>query len=86
MGAEQRIRFRPASALDDALLTALPEVATVTRHGSQVLVTGTGNLLHAVTSVLARHGIVAGDLRIEQASLDDAFVRLTGRPIERNAS
>jgi ABC-2 type transport system ATP-binding protein len=85
VAAEQRIRFRPASALDDALLTALPEVDSVTRHGSQVLVTGTGNLLHAVTSVLARHGIVAADLRIEQASLDDAFVRLTGRPIERTS-
>ena len=32
-----------------------------------------------MTSVLARHEIVAIDLRIEQASLDDAFVALTGR-------
>jgi len=85
VAAEQRIRFRPASALDDSVLSVLPEVTSVSRHGSQVLVTGTGNLLHAVSSVLARHGIVAADLRIEQASLDDAFVRLTGRPIERNA-
>jgi ABC-type multidrug transport system ATPase subunit len=30
--------------------------------------TGTGNLIAAVTSVLARHQIVANDLRIEQAS------------------
>jgi len=45
-----------------------------------VLVTGTGNLLHAVTSVLARNQIVAGELRVEQASLDDAYVALTGRP------
>jgi ABC-2 type transport system ATP-binding protein len=85
VAAEQRIRFRPASPLDDSLLSVLPEVTGVSRHGSQVLVTGTGNLLHAVSSVLARHGIVAADLRIEQASLDDAFVQLTGRPIERNA-
>jgi ABC-2 type transport system ATP-binding protein len=28
--------------------------------------------------VLAVHRIVANDLRVEQASLDDAFVRLTG--------
>ena len=57
------------------------QVESVRRHGTQVLVTGTGNLLHAVTSVLARHGIVAADLRIEQASLDDAFVALTGKKL-----
>jgi ABC-2 type transport system ATP-binding protein len=51
--AEQRIRFRPSVPLDDALLTGLPEVREVRRHGTQLEVTGTGNLLHAVTSVLA---------------------------------
>jgi ABC-2 type transport system ATP-binding protein len=80
--AEQRIRFRPSAPLDDTLLTGLPEVVDVTRHGSQVVVTGTGNLLHAVASVLARHQIVAADLRVDQASLDDAFVALTGRTID----
>jgi ABC-2 type transport system ATP-binding protein len=79
----QRIRFRPSAPLDHALLTALPEVTDVTRAGSQVVVTGTGNLLHAVTSVLARNQVVAADLRVEQTTLDDAFVALTGRPIER---
>jgi ABC-2 type transport system ATP-binding protein len=54
----------------------------VTRHGSQVLVTGTGNVLHAVTSVLARQQIIAADLRVEQATLDDAFVALTGHTTE----
>jgi ABC-2 type transport system ATP-binding protein len=76
--AEQRIRFRPMAPLDDDLLTALPEVRGVSRSGAQVLVTGTGNLLHAVTSVLARNQIVAADLRVDQASLDDAYVALTG--------
>jgi ABC-2 type transport system ATP-binding protein len=80
VSAEQRIRFRPSVPLDDRLLTDLPEVTGVTRHGSQVLVTGTGNVLHAVTAVLARHRIVAADLRVEQANLDDAFLALTGRP------
>jgi ABC-2 type transport system ATP-binding protein len=79
---EQRIRFRPSAELDDRLLTGLPEVKAVTRHGATVVVTGTGNLLHAVTSVLARNQIVAMELRVDQASLDDAFVALTGRPIE----
>ena len=82
VSSEQRIRFKPSVPLDDALLTELPEVTSVTRQGGQVLVAGTGNLLHAVTAVLARHQIVALELRVEQANLDDAFVALTGRPID----
>ena len=82
VSSEQRIRFKPSVPLDDTLLTELPEVTSVTRQGQQVLVAGTGNLLHAVTSVLARHQIVALELRVEQANLDDAFVALTGRPID----
>ncbi|MFD6753422.1 MULTISPECIES: ABC transporter ATP-binding protein [Micromonospora] len=76
---EQRIRFRPSTPLDDQLLTGLPQVTSVTRSGTQVVVTGTGDVLHAVTSVLARNQIIAADLRLEQATLDDAFVELTGR-------
>ena len=79
---EQRIRFRPSAPLDDAVLDDLPEVTSVTRAGRQVTVTGTGNVLHAVTSVLARQQIVAHELRVEQASLDDAFVELTGRALD----
>jgi ABC-type multidrug transport system ATPase subunit len=73
----QRIRFRPTTPLDDRILTELPEVHGVERSGAQVLVTGTGDLLQAVTSVLARHHIVAAELRMEQANLDDAFMALT---------
>jgi ABC-2 type transport system ATP-binding protein len=75
--ATQRIRFRPLAPLDERLLTGLPEVQSVRWNGSRVLVTGTGDLLQAVTSVLARNQIVAAELRMEQASLDDAFMALT---------
>jgi ABC-2 type transport system ATP-binding protein len=76
---EQRVRFRPSTELDERLLSDLPEVTGVQRSGPQLLVTGTENLLHAVTSLLARNQIIAHDLRVEQASLDDAFVQLTER-------
>ncbi|HEY7045595.1 MAG TPA: ABC transporter ATP-binding protein [Jatrophihabitantaceae bacterium] len=79
VNAEQRLRFYPSAELDDRLLTDLAQVTAVTRHDRQVLVTGTGDVLGAVTSVLARAGIVAEQLRIEQASLDDAFIALTGQ-------
>jgi ABC-2 type transport system ATP-binding protein len=78
VNAEQRVRFRPSQPLDDSLLTSLPEVTSLTRRGDTVLVTGTGDVALAVTSVLARNGIVAAQLRVEQASLEDAFVALTG--------
>jgi ABC-2 type transport system ATP-binding protein len=82
VSTEQRIRFRPSAELDDALLADLSEVREVRRHGRTVEVVGTGNVLHAVTSVLAANQIIAADLRVEQASLDDAFVRLTARAAE----
>jgi ABC-2 type transport system ATP-binding protein len=77
--ASQRITFRPDRPLDDAELLALPEVRSVQRRGDQVTVTGTGAMLDAVTTLLARRGIVARLLRVDQASLEDAFVALTGR-------
>ncbi|CCH30299.1 ABC transporter ATP-binding protein [Actinosynnema sp. NPDC047251] len=81
LGGEQTVRFRPTTPIGTELFDVLPEVSSVQRHGSQVVVTGTGNLLHAVTSVLARNQVVAADLRIEQAGLDDAFIRLTGKAL-----
>ncbi|HEY3715320.1 MAG TPA: ABC transporter ATP-binding protein [Jatrophihabitantaceae bacterium] len=81
VNAEQRLRFYPSADLDDRLLAELPQVTAVDRHGPQVLVTGTGDVLGAVTSVLARRGIVAEQLRVEQTTLDDAFIALTGQEI-----
>jgi ABC-2 type transport system ATP-binding protein len=78
-GGEQRIRFRPATPIEDRLLTDLPEVRSLERNGSTITVAGTGDLVHAVTSTLARHHVVANGLRIEQASLGDAYIALTGR-------
>jgi ABC-2 type transport system ATP-binding protein len=78
----QRIRFRPSAPLDHAVLASLPEVSSVERAGSQLVVTGTGNVLFAVTAALARHHVIAADLRVEQTSLEDAYVALTGRPVE----
>ena len=76
--AGQRIQFRPSVAFDDRLLTDLPDVASVTHKGELVVVAGTANALNAVTSALARNHIIAEHLRLEQASLEDAFVALTG--------
>jgi ABC-2 type transport system ATP-binding protein len=76
-GAEQRIRFRPSRPIDLSLLHGLADVTAVTRHGQQLEVTGTGNLLGVVITALTRAGVVAEELRVEQANLEDAFVALT---------
>jgi ABC-2 type transport system ATP-binding protein len=80
----QRIQFRPSVPFDDALLTRLPDVTHVIRRGDVVVVTGNDNALNAVTSVLARNQIVAHQLRVDQASLEDAFLALTGRHPEHS--
>jgi ABC-2 type transport system ATP-binding protein len=79
VGTGQRIQFRPSVPVDDRMLESLPEVTRVTRKGDVVVVTGTGNAVAAVLSVLARNQIVAEQLRVEQADLEDAFLALTGR-------
>ncbi|AGZ45094.1 ABC transporter ATP-binding protein [Actinoplanes friuliensis] len=73
----QRIQFRPSRPFDDSLLLGLPDVTGVTRRGDLVIVDGTDNALTAVTAVLGRNQITAERLRVEQASLEDAFVHLT---------
>jgi ABC-2 type transport system ATP-binding protein len=44
-----------------------------------VVITGSNNALNAITSLLARRGVIARQLRVEQASLEDAFLALTGK-------
>ena len=78
LGGEQRIHFQPSGPLDGRLLADLPEVTSVTRTGDTVVVTGTADALMAVTAALASRGMVAYELRVEQPSLEDAFVAMTG--------
>ena len=77
-----RIRFVPSAPFDPAVLSAMPEVDDVTRTGDQLVVTGTGNVLNSVMAELARRQIIAEMLRVEQTTLDDAFLTLTGRTTE----
>jgi|SRR4051794_23270810 len=77
---EQRLRFRPSAPVTDDELAVLPDVRRVERVGGQVVVAGTGNVVQNVTSLLSRRGIVAHELRIEQATLDDAYLALTASP------
>jgi ABC-2 type transport system ATP-binding protein len=80
-GGGKRVRFVPSAPFSDHLLADLPEVASVRRDGSHVLVSGSGELVNAVILTLAGAGVVARDVELESATLEDAFVQLTGRSL-----
>jgi ABC-2 type transport system ATP-binding protein len=82
VGAIYRVRFRPMAPLEEQSLAALPGVVSVTRHGANVDVSGTGDFASVVTAELARRQVVVADLRIEGRSLDSAYVALTGRTMD----
>ncbi|MFI6943278.1 ABC transporter ATP-binding protein [Streptomyces sp. NPDC050418] len=73
------ISFTPSRTLDPAELAALPDAAatdTDARDG-RITVTGTDATVNAVITLLARHRITAHQLRVTDATLDDAFLDLT---------
>ena len=75
--ADQRMSFVPSAPLDPAFLQGLPDVHTVTTHGDRIVVTGTDNVASAVIIALHERQVAASRLRVDQPSLDDAFVALT---------
>ncbi|WP_033343902.1 ABC transporter ATP-binding protein [Catenuloplanes japonicus] len=81
--AEQRIRFVPETPLPAGFLSDEPGV-TVDASGRAVVVTGAGDLLFTVVSALASAGIRPRELRMDQTTLDDAFLTLTGRALDEN--
>ncbi|WP_251151624.1 ABC transporter ATP-binding protein [Cellulosimicrobium sp. Marseille-Q4280] len=81
-GLDQRVRFRVTAPLPSGLLDAVPGVDGVEVRGEQVVVTGRGELLQEVSTALVRAGVVATETRLERATLDDAFLALTGRPLD----
>ncbi len=67
---------------DVSFLEDIEWVDSVSRRGAQVAVVGRGPVLALVGSELVRNGIVPTDLRVEQATLEDVFLRLTGHGLE----
>ncbi|MBN1161902.1 MAG: ABC transporter ATP-binding protein [Dehalococcoidales bacterium] len=66
---------------DLAFLEKVSGVKNITRRGDRVEVEGSGPLLALVAAVLVEHGIVPSDLRVEQPSLEDVFLKVTGRAV-----
>jgi ABC-2 type transport system ATP-binding protein len=82
----QRVRFVPSGPFDDRVLTDLPEVEAVGHQGQHVVVTGAQGLVNAVILTLAEAGITARDVQVESATLEDAFLQLTGRQLHNGGT
>lgn len=70
--------FTPSAPLDRQLLTALPAVTLVEERDGRYTLNGTDETVDAAITLLARHRITAHQLRVSDATLDDAFLDLTG--------
>lgn len=63
-------------------LNRVPGVKNVAVNGKRVEVTGTGPVLALTAVALNQHGIIPADLRVEQPTLEDVFLKLTGHKAE----
>ncbi len=82
-GGRKRVRFLPSAPFDDRLLSRQPEVNSVEHQPPHVLVTGSGDLVNAVILTLAAAGVTTHDVQMSSATLEDAFVALTGRHVHQ---
>jgi len=72
--AEQVLRFRPSAPVPAGLLDGF---GTASQRDGEIEVRGQGNVVQDVLVALDRHDIRPEQLRVEQSSLEDAFVALT---------
>jgi len=59
----------------------IEQVKKITRNGLRVEVEGNGPVLALTAASLVEHGIIPADLRVEQPTLEDVFLKLTGQDI-----
>ncbi|MGW3495886.1 ABC transporter ATP-binding protein [Streptomyces sp. NPDC001020] len=71
------ISFTPSAPLDEGDLSELPELASIARKDGRLTLSGSDATVNAVITLLARHHITAHQLRVTDATLDDAFLDLT---------
>jgi ABC-2 type transport system ATP-binding protein len=62
-------------------LKTVPHVRSFSRHGQKIEVEGDGPVLAMVAFELVKHDIVPLDLRKEQATLEDVFLKITGQSV-----
>jgi ABC-2 type transport system ATP-binding protein len=78
-GGPIRISFT-ADGHDMGFLQGVAHVQAVRRRGERIEAEGTGPVLALVAAELVARGILPADLRADQATLEDVFLRLTDQP------
>ncbi|EPH43080.1 ABC transporter ATP-binding protein [Streptomyces aurantiacus] len=71
------ISFTPSVPLAPADLAALPRLASATEKDGRITLNGTDDTVDALLTLLARRHVTAHQLRVTDATLDDAFLDLT---------
>jgi ABC-2 type transport system ATP-binding protein len=78
-GGPIKITFTP-DGHDVRFLNDVAHVRAVRWRGDRIEAEGTGPVLALVAAELVARGIVPADLRADQATLEDVFLRLTDQP------
>jgi ABC-2 type transport system ATP-binding protein len=81
-GGPVRVMFTP-DGHDVRFLEDLSQVRSVRWRGTRVEAEGTGPVLALVAAELVARGLVPPDLRVEQPTLEDVFLRLTDAPVQQ---
>jgi ABC-2 type transport system ATP-binding protein len=81
-GGPIKITFTP-DGHDVRFLEDVPHVNFVRRRGDHIEAEGTGPVLALVAAELVSSGLVPADLRVEQPTLEDVFLRLTDEQAPR---
>ncbi|MFF0437045.1 ABC transporter ATP-binding protein [Streptomyces sp. NPDC004327] len=77
-GAAKSVSYEDDGLIGRAELLALPGAAAVDAQAGRTVLTGTDATVDAFVQLLARRGITARGLRVTDATLDDAYLDLTG--------
>ena len=84
LNAETRLRFADAGHRDWSGLARLEGVQSVERQNGDVVISGRGALLLNVAAALHEMGYNPPDLHSEPVTLEDVFLKMTGRAIRAN--
>ena len=81
LGADQIIEFRAGAGFDPARLGSLPGVAAVQAKngGHRLTVSRVAEALPALMAELTRQSVALENLTTHQPTLEDVFLKLTGR-------
>jgi ABC-2 type transport system ATP-binding protein len=71
------VRVRFTADGDPSWVESVPHVDRVARRGAEIEIVGTGPVLVHVAAALHQRGEAPEDLRVERATLEDVFLKLT---------